>query len=71
MCEAVNYRQIPLLLTVCIWYLLVTSVLSIGQYYIERHYGRGISSREQRASLLARMRNGLLIRHDESATGAI
>ena len=24
-----------------IWYLLVTTVLTIGQYYLERHYGRG------------------------------
>ena len=33
---AVNYRQIPLLLVASIWYLIVTTVLSIGQYYIER-----------------------------------
>jgi polar amino acid transport system permease protein len=60
---AVNYLQIPLLLTVCIWYLFVTSVLSIGQYYIERHFGRGVSSRAQPETLLGRMRRGLLIRH--------
>jgi polar amino acid transport system permease protein len=40
---AVNYRQIPLLLVASIWYLAVTSVLSIGQYYIERHFGRGVA----------------------------
>jgi polar amino acid transport system permease protein len=60
---AVNYLQIPLLLTVCIWYLFVTSVLSIGQYYIERHFGRGVSSWAQPETLLGRMRRGLLIRH--------
>jgi polar amino acid transport system permease protein len=60
---AVTYQQIPLLLTASIWYLVVTSVLSVGQFYIERHFGRGSSSREQRASLLARLRRGLLIRH--------
>jgi polar amino acid transport system permease protein len=37
---AVNYRTIPLLLVASIWYLLVTTVLSIGQFYIERHFGR-------------------------------
>jgi polar amino acid transport system permease protein len=37
----VNYRTIPLLIVASIWYLIVTTVLSIGQYYIERHYGRG------------------------------
>jgi polar amino acid transport system permease protein len=24
-----------------LWYLVVTSVLMIGQYYVERHYARG------------------------------
>jgi len=38
---AVNFRQIPLLMVACVWYLIVTTVLSIGQYYIERHFGRG------------------------------
>jgi polar amino acid transport system permease protein len=37
---AVNYRTIPLLLVASIWYLLVTTVLSIGQFYIERHFSR-------------------------------
>lgn len=37
---AANYRTIPLLLVASIWYLMVTTLLSIGQYYIERHFGR-------------------------------
>src|SRR5205085_6531999 len=32
---AVNFRQIPLLMVACLWYLIVTTVLSIGQYYVE------------------------------------
>ena len=36
-----NYQTIPLLLVASIWYLTVTTVLSIGQYYLERHFGRG------------------------------
>jgi polar amino acid transport system permease protein len=47
---AVNYETIPLLITVSIWYLICTTVLSIGQYYVERHYARG-SRGEQRAML--------------------
>jgi polar amino acid transport system permease protein len=58
---AVNYKQIPLLIVVSIWYLVVTSVLSIGQFYIERHYGRG-SSRQARASLWERMKLNFRIR---------
>ena len=32
---------IPLLVTASIWYLFLTSVLSVGQYYLERRYARG------------------------------
>jgi polar amino acid transport system permease protein len=32
---------IPSLIAVSLWYLLFTSILSIGQFYVERHYGRG------------------------------
>jgi polar amino acid transport system permease protein len=35
--------QIPLLVTASIWYLIMTSVLSVGQYFLERRYGRGTS----------------------------
>lgn len=36
-----NYLIIPLLLVATIWYVILTTVLSIGQYYVERHYARG------------------------------
>jgi len=49
----VTYQVIPLLIVASIWYLVMTSVLYVGQYFIERHYGRGFS-RAQRASLLER-----------------
>src|SRR5881397_654837 len=56
---AVNYRTIPLLLVASIWYLIVTTVLSIGQYYIERRFGRGVS-RDLPATPLERLRRNLL-----------
>jgi polar amino acid transport system permease protein len=37
-----NGRVIPLLLVATFWYLLMTSVLSVAQYYVERYYGRGV-----------------------------
>jgi polar amino acid transport system permease protein len=52
---AVNYRQIPLLIVASLWYLLVTSVLSVGQYYLERRFGRG-SMRELPPTPLQRLR---------------
>ncbi|URW96896.1 amino acid ABC transporter permease, partial [Pantoea agglomerans] len=39
---------IPLLLVATLWYLLMTSVLSVGQYYVERYFGRGVTRREKR-----------------------
>jgi len=51
---SVNFKPIPLLITVSIWYLVCTSVLYVGQHYLERYYGRGSSrSEEARVDLLA------------------
>ena len=36
-----NFLIIPLLLVAVIWYVILTTLLSIGQYYVERHYARG------------------------------
>ncbi|MET7337590.1 amino acid ABC transporter permease [Nonomuraea sp. NPDC005650] len=36
-----NYKTIPLLVVACIWYLAVTSVLYLGQTWVERRFGRG------------------------------
>ncbi|UXY18951.1 amino acid ABC transporter permease [Streptomyces cynarae] len=36
-----TYQVIPLLMVATLWYVIVTSVLSVGQYYVERHYARG------------------------------
>ncbi|MEV4418792.1 amino acid ABC transporter permease [Patulibacter sp. NPDC049589] len=36
-----NYQQIPLLFVACFWYLLLTTIFTIGQYYLERHYAKG------------------------------
>ncbi|MFR9753556.1 amino acid ABC transporter permease [Nocardia sp. 004] len=39
----VNFQPIPLLLVIATWYLAITSVLMVGQYYLERYYSRGAS----------------------------
>ena len=59
---AVNFKQIPLLIVTCIWYLLVTSILSIGQYYLERRLGRGAASQPP-PTPWQRARGALAIRH--------
>jgi len=41
----VLYRPVPLLLVASTWYLAITSVLMVGQYFLERHFARGSSRR--------------------------
>jgi polar amino acid transport system permease protein len=48
----VNYKTIQLLIVASIWYLAMTSVAYVGQYFIERHFGRGFSRAEQRRNKL-------------------
>ena len=36
-----TYRVVELLIVASIWYLVMSSALTFGQYYIERHYARG------------------------------
>jgi polar amino acid transport system permease protein len=36
-----TFQTIPLLIVASIWYLIVTSVLSVVQYYVERRFARG------------------------------
>src|SRR6266513_3457635 len=55
---AVNYRTIPLLIVASIWYLIVTTLLSFGQYYLERYFGRG-ATRELTLTPLQRAWTGL------------
>jgi polar amino acid transport system permease protein len=50
---AVNFKPIPLLIVASIWYLAMTSVAYVGQYFVERRFGRGFS-RTGRVSLRAR-----------------
>ncbi|MGB4137772.1 MAG: amino acid ABC transporter permease, partial [Microbacterium sp.] len=38
---AQNFKTIPLLAVAALWYLALVSVLSIGQHFLEKRYGRG------------------------------
>ncbi|MCD5351005.1 amino acid ABC transporter permease [Kineosporia mesophila] len=60
-----TYQVIPLLITVSLWYLLLTAVLSTGQFYLERHFRRG-DLRPAEKPFLAR----LLARRDPLAQPA-
>jgi polar amino acid transport system permease protein len=47
---AVNYQTIQLLIVASIWYLIMTSFLYVGQYFLERKVGEGFS-RAERATM--------------------
>ena len=36
-----TFQTIPLLIVASIWYIVVTSILSVGQYYLERRFAKG------------------------------
>jgi len=36
-----TYQIVPMLIVASLWYLAVTTVLSIGQFYVERHFAKG------------------------------
>ncbi|MFF7654125.1 amino acid ABC transporter permease [Streptomyces sp. NPDC007983] len=36
-----NGRVVPLLMVATVWYIILTTLLSIAQYYVERHFSRG------------------------------
>ncbi|MBH5336950.1 amino acid ABC transporter permease [Streptomyces pactum] len=50
------------------WYLILTSVLSVGQYYLERYYARG-SSRALPPTVFQRVRANLLSFSNRPARG--
>ncbi|HEX6488824.1 MAG TPA: amino acid ABC transporter permease [Candidatus Dormibacteraeota bacterium] len=60
--SAYNYRVEELLIVVSIWYLLCTSVMTVGQYYLERYYARG-SVRQLPETPVQRIRRLLFTTH--------
>jgi polar amino acid transport system permease protein len=42
--SAETFTPIPLLLVASVWYLAITSVLMVGQYFLEKRFARGIEA---------------------------
>jgi polar amino acid transport system permease protein len=57
-----TYAVVEMLIVASIWYLMMTSVLTVGQYYIERHFGRG-SQRQAPLTPFQRFRHMLITFH--------
>jgi len=47
---AQTFQIMPLLVVACIWYLVVTSILTIGQARLEAYFGKGFGMQETEAA---------------------
>ncbi len=47
-------RIMPAYVAATLWYLIICSVLMVGQYYLERHYGRGFGEKKPKNKRFAR-----------------
>jgi len=43
--SAETFNPIPMLIVASLWYLFFTSILMIGQYFLERRFARGVGDR--------------------------
>lgn len=41
------YKPVPFLIVASFWYLVLTSILMVGQFYVERYFARGVGDRPQ------------------------
>jgi polar amino acid transport system permease protein len=65
-----NFSVVELLVVASIWYLVMTSILTFGQYYLERYFARG-SARQLPLTPLQRFRRMLLRSHIPPPTAAV
>jgi polar amino acid transport system permease protein len=49
-----TFQIIPMAVATILWYLALSSLLMIGQYFLERRFSRGFGTRETRAQRAAR-----------------
>jgi polar amino acid transport system permease protein len=40
-----TFQVFPMLIAGCLWYIAMTSVLMVAQYFLERHFARGVQGR--------------------------
>lgn len=64
--SASNFAIVELLIVASSWYLLMTSILTFGQYYVERHFAKG-SQRALPPTPLQRFRHMVFTFHSSPA----
>src|SRR5215218_8026344 len=48
-----TFQVFPMLVAACLWYLALTSVLMVGQFYVERYFSKGFGTGPARAKAQA------------------
>jgi polar amino acid transport system permease protein len=49
-----TFQVIPMAVATILWYVALSSVLMVGQYFLERRFSRGFGTRETKAQRAAR-----------------
>ena len=62
-----TFQTIPLLLVVTFWYLVVVTILSIGQQYVERYFDKDSQSQGTGSSLRGLFKSGFSFRRTETS----
>ncbi len=50
----VRFKIMPAYVAATLWYLIICSILMVGQYYLERHFGRGFGEKKPKNKRFAR-----------------
>ena len=66
--SAETFNPIPMLLVASIWYLLFTSILMVGQYFLEKRFARGVGDRKPEKSDKVSADTGVLSAVRDGAT---
>lgn len=61
------FLPIPLLICAAIWYLVITSILMVGQHFIEAHFAKGFAGEKPKTSSWAAARKEALLAQDPPA----
>jgi polar amino acid transport system permease protein len=68
--SAETFNPIPMLLVASIWYLLFTSILMVGQYFLEKRFARGVGDRKPEKTERTGPFTGVLSTIREASTGS-
>jgi polar amino acid transport system permease protein len=56
-----TFQVFPMLIAACLWYLVMTSVLMVGQYFLERYFARGVQGRAKERLYIATVPRGSVL----------